>query len=296
MTAKTRAEWVLVGATLIWGSTFVIGKFVLREMTPLQMIFLRFGLATVIIFALGYKTIFPLRPDQILKGVVLGIFLYFGFVAQTVGLMLTTASKSAFLTGMMVVFVPFLQIIVERRLPKLGNIVGVVAVACGLWFLTSPAGAAFNAGDALSLLCALFFAVYIVYLDVVSDDMTAMQLTFVQAAVNTILAAGSLLLFESAPWHFSGSVLGAVLFLTIFATVLTTFLQAKYQKFTTPTRATIIFALEPIWAAGAAALFLGETLGWMGVFGGGLILAGVLVSQLSEDIPFLGKSLDSLFS
>jgi drug/metabolite transporter (DMT)-like permease len=270
VTAKTRAEWVLVGATLIWGSTFVIGKFVLREMTPLQMIFLRFGVATVIILALGYKTIFPLRPDQILKGVVLGIFLYFGFVAQTVGLMLTTASKSAFLTGMMVVFVPFLQIIVERRLPKLG--------------------------DALCLLCALLFAVYIVYLDVVSDDMTAMQLTFVQAAVNTILAAGSLLLFESAPWHFSGSVLGAVLFLTIFATVLTTFLQAKYQKFTTPTRATIIFALEPIWAAGAAALFLGETLGWMGVFGGGLILAGVLVSQLSEDIPFLGKSLDSLFS
>lgn len=292
MTPKSRAEGVLLFLTVIWGSTFVVGKVVLGEIPPLQMISLRFTLATVIIFSLFFRSIFPLRRDQLVKGGVLGLFLFLGFIVQTIGLTITTASKSAFITGMMVVFVPLLQIVVERRAPKLGNIVGVVVVTVGLWFLTSPAGAAFNAGDALTLLGALLFGVYIVYLDVVAKEMSVAQLTFLQVGTNAVLALGTMVLFESAPLSISRDNGIGLLYLTLFATVATTFLQTKYQKDTTPTRAVIIFTIEPVFAGIFASVFLGERMGWLGMLGGAFIIAGVLVSELSESIPFLDKSFD----
>jgi drug/metabolite transporter (DMT)-like permease len=290
VTSKTRAEGVLLALTLVWGSTFVVGKFVLQNLSPLQMIAFRFLLSTVFLLVFFSRRIFPLTMRQIVRGGILGVFLFLGFVAQTVGLTLTTASKSAFITAMMVVFVPLLQVIIERRSPKLGNLAGVAVVSAGLWLLTSPSGSSFNAGDALTVLCAVLFAIYIVYIDVVAHDMSAMQLTFLQMASNAILAVGGTLLFDRAPSGVPPGTLAAVLYLTIFATIITTFLQTRYQKETTPTRAAIIFTIEPVVAAVSAAAFLGEQIGVGGAVGGGLIVGGVLLSELSEGIPLLNRS------
>jgi drug/metabolite transporter (DMT)-like permease len=291
VTAKSRAEWILLGITVIWGTTFALGKVVLEEVTPLQMISFRFTLSTILLLALFPRSIFPLRLDQALKGGLLGLFLFLGFVVQTIGLSITSASKSAFVTGMTVVFVPLFQIIVSRRAPKFGNILGVLIVTLGLWFLTSPEGAAFNAGDALTLACAVLFGMYMVYLDVVSREMSAVQLTFLQVGTNALLGIGAMSIFESAPLHITPFSWLALVYLAIFATVITTFTQTKYQKDTTPTRAAIIFTMEPVFASVIAALFLGEQLGLLGITGGALIIAGVLVSELSDFIPFLNRSL-----
>lgn len=289
MTVKSRAEGVLIALTMIWGSTFVIGKIVLQNMSPLQMIAIRFVLSSAFFLAFFFRRIFPLNRRQVIRGGILGIFLFLGFVAQTVGLTVTTASKSAFITGMMVVFVPLLQIVIERRAPKLGNIAGVAVVSAGLWLLTSPSGSSFNAGDALTLLCAVLFAVYIVYIDVVAHDMSAMQLTFLQMATNAVLALGATLAFDTFPSRLPAGTLAAILYLTVFATILTTFLQTRFQKETTPTRAAIIFTIEPVVAAVSAAVVLGEQLGLGGAVGGGLIIGGVLLSELSEGIPLLNR-------
>jgi len=291
VTQKSRAELVLFCMTLIWGSTFVLGKIVLREMPPLQMIAIRFVFSTVVIFLAAFRSIFPLRLDQLRKGFFLGLFLFLGFVPQTIGLTITSASKSAFITGMMVVFVPLLQIIIERKPPKLGNLAGVVCVVAGLWFLTSPAGSSFNLGDGLSLVCAALFGVYIVYLDVISNDMSPAQLTFIQVSTNAILSIIAMVFFESAPLHLSWTGGATLVYLAVFATLLTTFMQTRFQKFTTPTRAVIIFTIEPVFASLIAALVLGEQLGVLGILGGALIIAGVLVSELSEGIPMLNRSL-----
>lgn len=290
MTGKTRAEWVLLSITLIWGTTFALGKVVLENVTPLQMIAFRFTFCTILLLVFFFRSIFPLRLDQALKGGLLGLFLFAGFVVQTIGLTLTTASKSAFITGMTVVFVPVFQIIVSRRAPKFGNIVGVLIVTLGLWFLTSPEGSAFNAGDALTLACAVLFGMYMVYLDVVARLMTAVQLTFLQVGTNALLAIGAMSVFESASLHVSTFSWLALVYLALFATFITTFMQTKYQKDTTPTRAAIIFTMEPVFAVILAAIFLGERLGVLGIAGGGLIIAGVLVSELSDFIPILNRS------
>ena len=290
MTPKSRAEGILFGITFIWGTTFALGKVVLLEVTPLQMISFRFTLATIIILAFSYRSIFPLSLRQALRGGLLGLFLFAGFVVQTIGLTITTASKSAFITGMVVVFAPLLQIVMTRRPPKIGNIIGVAIVTLGLWFLTSPEGSAFNAGDGLTLACAILFAMYIVYLDIVSHEMTAVQLTFLQFVTNALLSIGAMSIFESAQLRLSTFGTLGLLYLAIFATVLTTFLQTRYQKETSPTRTAVIFTMEPVFAAIIAAIFLGERLGAIGIVGGALIIGGILVSELSDAIPLLNRT------
>ncbi len=292
MTTKSRAEAVLFAATLIWGSTFTGVKLILGELPALQMVFWRMGFATLVVLLISRRSLFPMGGAALVKGAILGLLLFLGFATQNIGMNYTTASKSAFITGMMVVFVPLLQFIVERRAPKMGNVIGVLIVAVGLWFLTSPAGSSFNMGDALTLSCAFLFAIYIVYLDVVAHDLSAMQLTFLQCAANTVLAFVGMLLFETVSLAWSGRTIAILAYLTLFATVLTTYTQTRYQKDTTPTRAAVIFSIEPVIASVIAYFVLGESLGPLGILGGGLIILGVLTSELSDLVPVLNRSLD----
>jgi drug/metabolite transporter (DMT)-like permease len=281
--ARSRAEGALLATTLIWGGTFTVVKLGMEEISPILLIAIRFLVASVVVLVLFRTKLFPITLPTAARGALLGTFLFLGFVAQNIGLTITTASKSAFITGMMVVFVPLLQIVVEKRAPKLGNI---------LWFLTSPAEASFNAGDALNLVCAVLFAVYIVYLDVISHDMTTERLVFLQMAATAVLSTITVVLFETPAWSFSAQAVGSMLYLTFLATVLTTWVQTRFQKDTTPTRAVIIFSVEPVIASVIAYFVLDERLGIAGMAGGALILAGVLLSELSDSVPGLNRSLD----
>ncbi len=291
MSTKARAELMLFLITFIWGSTFVTGKIVLAQVSPLQMMVVRFTLASLFFLVIGWRRLFPIPWASVRKAVFLGVLLFLGFAAQTVGLQWTTASKSAFITSMMVVFVPVLQIVVERKIPKVGNILGVGIVAAGLWLLTSPQGGSFTVGDALTVLCSLLFTGYIVYLDMISPDMTALQLTFVHLSAVAVLSLASLALFDSV--HIVVDTQGAtlLLYLTFFSTVLTTLVQTRFQKDTTPTRAAVIFTIEPVVASLLAYAIIHDELGLAGVTGGALILLGVLLSELTEGIPLLNRPL-----
>ncbi len=291
MTKQTRAEAVLLALTLIWGSTFVSMKIGLRDMSPILMTSARFTVAALFFLVLFWRNLFPFPEGAIRKGTLLGLFLFLGFIAQNVGLNYTTASKSAFITSLMVVFVPLLQFIIERRPPTIGNVVGIMLAVAGLWLLTSPTGAELNFGDFLTLLCAIMFAFYIVYLDVASKAMSALQLTFLQSATCAVLGMVATVLFEDYRFDPTFSVFISVGYLTLFATVLTTFMQTKFQKDTTPTRAAVIFTVEPVWASILAYLFLGEMLGTLGVVGGAFIIVGVLVSEVSDKLAFFNKGM-----
>lgn len=294
MTIRTRAEAVLLATTFIWGSTFVIVKIGLEDMSAFPLVAIRFTVAALFFSLVFRKALFPLTRSMIIKGSILSLFLFLGFITQTVGLNFTTASKSAFITGMMVVVVPILQIFVERRPPKVGNMIGVVLVCVGLWLLTSPSGSTFNVGDALTLVCAFTFGCYIVYLDIVSRDMTAAQLTFLQSAATAAFAWVAVLVFGETRMEFTQEAILAIAYLTIFATVVSTFVQTKFQKDTTPTRAVVIFSIEPVIASTLAYFVLSEVMGGMGMAGGGLILLGVLVSELSDRVPILNRSFGSV--
>ena len=232
-----------------------------------------------------------------IKGLVLGILLFLGFAVQTVGLLYTTTSKSAFFTGMLVVFTPIVHF-AARDILKLepkpimyGNIIGVVLSAFGLYLLSSPSGSGFNVGDALSLTSALLFAVYIVYLDFASSEPDKVKLIFVQFVICGMLGFLSAPFFEDIRLHVSGNAIAALLYLTIFATIISMWIQNRYQGDTTPTRVAVIFSLEPVIAGILGYLVRDEIIGVVGVFGAAIILAGLLLSEFSEIIPVLKNNL-----
>jgi drug/metabolite transporter (DMT)-like permease len=182
----------------------------------------------------------------------------------------------------------------RKRALKVGNIVGVLCAAGGLYLLTSPAGASFNLGDALNLACAIFFAVFIVYLDTVPAETDKLQMTFIQFLVCGAAGMIVAIVAEDITVTYTAETLAGFLYLTIFATVITMWIQNRFQADTTPTRAAVIFAMEPVVAAVLAYFVRDEIIGTTGVIGGAVILAGLLLSEFSDEIPMLrvgvGKS------
>lgn len=287
LTRQRKAELILLSITLIWGATFTIVKSSLDYISPLFFIAVRFIFASIVLLLLFYKQIKNFNFSELQHASILGILLFLGFAAQTIGLQYTTASKSAFLTGMTVIFTPLFQFIIERKAPLFGNVVGVIVVTLGLYLLTSPKGSEFNFGDGLTISCAIVFALYIVYVDIAAQESNPIRITFFQILINGVLSLIFALIFETIVFKMSYNLLFSLLYLSLLATVLTLFLQMKWQKETTPTKAAVIFTVEPVIAAILAYIFLKENIGIAGVFGGGIILIGLLISEISDDIPIL---------
>ena len=284
LTSRTRAESYLLSLTIIWGSTFVLTKFILENASPFVYVAVRFFIASLLFAALFFRRLCTISKDTVAKGLVLGVLLFLGFMLQTIGLKFTTASKSAFVTGLMVVFTPIFQLVIERKAPKIGNIIGVVLVAIGLYLLTSPKGSEFNIGDALTLVCAVLFSIYTVYLGIFGKEHDPAHLTFIQFASTTILAAIAIPFLETAHLNLTFNFLLNLAYLAVMPTVVALYVMAKYQKFTTPTRSAIIYSMEPPVAAIFAFFIIGEQIGMIGVIGGVLILFGLIVSELSDVI------------
>ncbi len=288
-TTKRQAELILFGATFFWGGTFVVIKWGLADISPLLLIALRFSLATLILLAVFHRAIMTIDRRAFFKGAALGLMLFTGYATQTLGLQYTTVSKSAFITGLMVIFTPVFQVWIERRRPDRANLIGVAVVSVGLWLLTNPVAGGFNKGDALTLLCAAVFGLYIVYLDIFTKAHSVAHLTACQLAV--CAAAGWIFSWglESPRFSPTPNAMWALAYLGVLGTFATTLIQTSYQKFTSPTRAAIIFTVEPVWAALTGYWFLQERIGWTGAAGGALIIAGILVSESRRSQPMPAK-------
>ena len=294
--SKYKSEVILIFVTLLWGGTFVIVKEALNDISSMAFIAVRFLLAAIILLPFMLKKNFD--KETTIAGILLGILLFFGFAAQTMGLKFTSATKSGFLTGTAVIMIPLLQVLIEKRAPTKGVIIGVVIVLIGISFLSSGGssmlnlfsdiGANFNLGDGLTIICALFFALYIIYLDIKTVKYDFWVLLFLQIVTTAILSIIFLFLFsfteiETIRINLSDNLIMAVLYTAIFATLITTALQTKYQKNVTPSKAGIIFSFEPIFAAIFAFFILGEKITNFGYLGAGLIILGLLVSELYEN-------------
>lgn len=289
MTAKGRAEWFLFATTFIWGGTFVIIKQGLADLSPLLMVSIRFTLASLVLFPFCIGGLLRADRKSIFWGCVLGLLIFAGFLLQTIGLKETTTSKSAFITTMMVIFTPLFQLILLKRRPRWGNFMGVIIVSAGLWFLTAPSGGGLNRGDLLTLLCAIVFGLFIVLLDWTTRRYDFLLMTFLQIATPALCGWILLPFFEQPIFRPTQTALFALGYTSILATVATGYIQTRYQRDTTPTRAALIFTIEPVWAAILGFIFLQETMGKGGILGGGLIIGGILFSELSESMFAQGQ-------
>jgi|CZKP01.1.fsa_nt_gi drug/metabolite transporter (DMT)-like permease len=292
-----KGEYALLFTTVIWGGTFAIIKSALGSISPMMFLSFRFSIAAIIFLPFVFGRLRKLDAESIKGGVILGLLYFGGFAAQTLGLNYTTATKSAFITGTFVIFTPIFQIIIEKKLPGKGNIIGIILVAGGLLFLSSRGahfldvihelGTNFNIGDYLTLICAVFYSLYIVYLDIVSKKIDTLSLVFMQIAVTAIGAIAGAIIFEASGievcrFILNKDVIFAVLYTSILATILTTSLQTKFQKYTTPAKAGIIFSFEPIIASAVAFFLLSEKISNFGLIGCIFIFCGLLISEVMD--------------
>lgn len=278
MSQRLKAELLLTLAALIWGATFVVVKDALAFATPSAFLAVRFTVAGILLFALISRK--RLTAQVLGCGILLGIFLYGGYLFQTTGLLYTTPSKSAFITGFSVVMVPFLQVMHGFKI-RTATVVGAVLGLAGIYLLVLPRGlAAVNRGDVLTLVAACAFAVHIVLVGVYTRRHSFRQLVSIQILTVGLLAFSSWPLGMPFKISWTGELIAAIAVTAVFATSVAFSVQNWAQQFTPPSHTALIFALEPVSAAITSWVFLDERLGGRLFIGAALIFAGMVISEL----------------
>jgi drug/metabolite transporter (DMT)-like permease len=276
------ADLSLVGICVIWGTSFAIVKSVVGDTNPATFIAARFALAAALLGLIAGRRLRKLDRQLWKAGFVLAVPLMLGFLTQTYGLQGTTASKAGFITGMHVVFTPFLErkVLKNRIMPYQTTGVGVAVAGLGLLMLDRLSPPTY--GDLLVLACAFCFAVHIILLARYSPTMDGLLLSFTQmawAAVFSVLAAGSDVV---QILQFDKDLVLSVAYLGATGTALAYLVQTTAQKYTPPTRAALILQTEPVFASIFARLWLGERFSMQQAIGAILILAGILLCQAGD--------------
>lgn len=276
------ADLSLVGICVIWGTSFAIVKSVVGETNPATFIAARFTLAAILLGLIASRRLHKLDRELWKAGFVLAVPLMLGFLAQTYGLQGTTASKAGFITGMHVVFTPFLEqkFLRNRIMPY--QMAGVGVAAAGLGLLTLDRLSPPTYGDLLVLACAFCFAVHLVLLGHYSPAMDGLLLSVTQmvwAAVFSILVAGSDMVQVV---QFDKDLILSVAYLGVMGTALAYLVQTTAQKYTPPTRAALILQTEPVFSSFFARLWLDERFNIQQSVGAILILAGILLCQAGD--------------
>lgn len=274
-------EWVLVGITMIWGMTFLVVQHALSVTGPFFFVGARFASAALLLGIMSWKVLRGLTWLECLAGSLIGLSLMLGYALQTVGLMSIPSSMSAFITALYVPFVPLLQMVFLRKIPGPMTWLAIVLSFVGLAFLAGPANVLafdFKPGEIWTVLSALAIAFEIILISAFAPQVNAARVTVVQLAVASIFAFIAMVpTGESIPafsWLLVATAGGMG-----FASALIQYAMNWAQRTVPPTRATLIYAGEPVWA-GVFGRIAGERLPALALVGGVLIVAGVLVSGL----------------
>ncbi len=216
-------------------------------------------------------------------GALLSVLLFLGFALQTAGLRFTTESRSAFITGLAVILVPFVSVLLFRRWPQVPSLVGVAIAAVGLYILTGgldgvAVGGETFVGDLLTLGCAVTFALHIALTEKFAPRVPPVALVAVQLWGVCLLSTACLPFVEThVTW--TGEFVGAVLFCGIFASALAISVQTWAQARTTAVRAALIFSLEPVFASSLSVVLGREALGQRELVGGLLTVLAVVIAE-----------------
>jgi drug/metabolite transporter (DMT)-like permease len=271
----------LILVTAVWGATFLIVHIAVQYSGPWFFVGMRFlaaGFISAIIFA---RTLRGMNWKEVGAGSAIGVMIYLGYGLQTVGLQTITSSTSAFITALYVPIVPLLQWVVFRKPPRLLTWIGVTLAFAGLMLLADPGGVSFRfgTGEIATLLSVLPIAIEIILISLFAGKVNLGRVTVVQLLVAGLLALVTMTVVgEHAPafswvWFSAAMALGA-------ASCIIQLTMNWAQRSVSPTRATIIYAGEPVWA-GIIGRVAGDRLPGIAILGAVLIVAGALVSELN---------------
>lgn len=276
---KYIGEILLVLTAIIWGSGFVASAVALEHYTPYQILAGRFLIGAVILSLIFFKKLYKLKKSTLIKGALLGIFLYIAFALQTVGLQFTTPSKNAFLTAVNVVIVPFIGFLLYKRKIDMYELTGAVLAIVGIAVLSLKLSSNVNVGDLLTLGCALGFAFHIFYTAKFVKTEDPVVLTIVQMVTAAVIGCIAILFRGETSFSMETEGMMNLLYLGIFSTTLAFLMQTVAQKYITETKAAIILATESFWGMIFSVIILSEIMTGRMIIGAFLILLAILISE-----------------
>lgn len=302
---KLRAYLLMLFVVAIWGSTFVLVKSALEDATPAAFNLVRMTLAFVVLGVAYHRYWRAIRGWQVASGALVGLCLALGYQFQTTGLALTTPSKSAFITGLLVVLVPLFSMVPGLRppgakLPRWNAFLGAAMAFVGIVLLTAPAAghasgpatlqgqaasllpdmASINLGDLLTLGCAVAFAFHCIALSHFSPRIAFQPLALLQVGFCALFMALSLPLIEHPHIAWTARLVVALAIAAVLATAAAFSIQSWAQSVLPATHMALVLTLEPVFAWITSFLVMGERLGLRPASGALMILAGIALTEL----------------
>jgi drug/metabolite transporter (DMT)-like permease len=296
---RQRAYILMTMVVAVWGSTFVLIKSALSDSTPAAFNLIRMTLAFALLAAAYHRSWRSIRRSHIAAGAMVGLCLAAGYQFQTIGLVRTTPSKSAFITGLVVVLVPLFSVVPAlrapgARAPRWNAFLGAALAFAGIVLITAPpaagatsSAAAFlpdfssiNLGDVLTLGCSIAFAFHCIALGHTSPRIPFQPLAILQVGFCALFMAISLPIIERPHVHFTGRLVVALVVAAALATAAAFSIQSWAQSILPTTPMALILALEPVFAWITSFVVTGERLGMVAATGAVLILAGIALTEL----------------
>lgn len=281
----SKAELVLVFITMLWGGTFLLVHNVMTVSGPMFFVGLRFAAAALFVGVVSARALPGLTLTELKAGVLIGVSIMLGYGLQTMGLQTISSSQSAFITALYVPFVPLLQWLVLGRRPGLMPSIGICLAFCGLMLLAGPEGGTlhFSEGEMVTLVSAIAIAGEIILISRYAGQVDVRRVTVVQLATASLLSFLMIVPTQERIPDFSWLLLASALGLGAMSAVIQVAMNWAQQS-VSPTRATLIYAGEPVWA-GIVGRLAGERLPGVALIGGLLIVIAVVVSELKVRRP-----------
>lgn len=301
---RTRAYILMIFVVAVWGSTFVLIKGALSDATPGAFNLIRMTLAFALLGVAYHRSWRSIRRSHIASGALVGLCLAAGYQFQTTGLARTTPSKSAFITGLVVVLVPLFSSIPGLhppggRSPRWNTLLGAALAFVGIVLLTAPSAAgssgtsttsriagllpdlsSMNLGDMLTFGCAIGFAFHCLALSHISPRIAFQPLAILQIGFCALFMAASLPLIEHPQVHWTPQLIIALAIAAALATAAAFSIQSWAQSILPSTHIALLLTLEPVFAWVTSFIFTGERLGLRPASGAILILIGIALTEL----------------
>ena len=284
------ADLGLLFCATFWGISFPTMKILVGIYPTCWLLFLRFSVGAALIYLFFHKRVNKSFTKVIKPGAVIGILLFAAIGTQTVGLNYIGGGRSAFISAIYVLMVPFMLWIVNKKFPGWLTIVAAVVCVFGMYLLSGDETVGSDAyiGDILTVICALTFAVQVIAISRYTQDCDPVALSFAEFAVFAVVSLATSLIFETPKDYITLNGIWELVFTIVFATFGCYMMQIVAQKYAEPSHATIIMSLESVFGLASSVIVLHEPVTLRMLTGCTLIFVAVIVSEVS---PFLRKRL-----
>lgn len=275
-----RVYFFLVLTTFLWGGSFLFTKIGVATIPPQLFVLSRFILATAIMLLVCSRRLKKLDSGTIIRGAKVGAALGITNLSFVFGIQGTSISRAGILNNLFVLFIPLIAKIIWRDRIGRVNMAGIALAVAGIVLLATGGASGFNRGDLFSTFCAFLIACHIISVSKVLKDDDVYLVSFVQFATVSLIAGVATLLLPLPSFSISTPAVVSIVYCAVFPTVFCFTLQNTFQRYVSPTRAGLVYTLDPVWSLIAGFFVLGERLNGREWLGCGIIFMAAVMPLL----------------